>query len=79
MPLTTAAEPAAPPMVEYEVKWHQCPYRDYPAQVLYIEAASPTDAKAIAEDHVRRTYGITWFNVWPGEPARPRPAGRVMR
>ena len=64
-------------MQNYRVVWQQCPRVHHEKRVLFVDAGSADDAKAIARDHVERTYGIEWFTVWSAEEASARPAGRV--
>lgn len=64
-------------MKEYCVTWCQCPHAHHTNRILFVEAASADDAKAIAKDHVQRTYGITWFSVFNAFEPTPPPPGRV--
>lgn len=65
-------------MTEYRVEWQQCPYIRHDKNVLFVEANSAADAKAIVKDYVERKLGIEWFGI--GEPAqtKPVPPGKVL-
>ncbi len=65
-------------MDEYRVKWCQCPHVQHNTKVLFVKAASPDDAKAIARDHVERTTGIEWFSIQSVTPVQPVPEGTVI-
>jgi hypothetical protein len=72
-------------MTEYRVEWQDRSVRgglfDDPVwRVLFVEAATPGDAKAIATNHIERTHGINAaeFNIRGVAPAPHVPAGRVL-
>jgi hypothetical protein len=65
-------------MTEYRVKWCQCPTSQHSSRLLFVEAASPEDAKTIAKDHIERTFGISWLVIWEANETVPMPAGRVV-
>lgn len=65
-------------MPEYRVTWCQCPHVYHTKSVLFIEAASPEDAKKVARNHIERTFGIEWFSVFTADESTPPPAGRVL-
>jgi hypothetical protein len=64
-------------MREYRVLWQQCPHVHHDRHVMFVEAASEEDAKAIARNHVERHYGVEWFTIWSASETAPVPAGRV--
>lgn len=63
---------------EYRVQWHECPTAYNRPGVLYIEAASPDDARALALDHLERRHGIAAHIKFTVTEAPPKPAGRVL-
>jgi len=65
-------------MTEYRVVWCACPHVHNRRQVLFVEAETPDDAKAIARDHVERTHRIEWLTVFEAAPVQPVPSGRVL-
>ena len=65
-------------MPEYRVQWQQQPHIHHPIRLVFVEAASESDAREVARDHIERTYGINWFSVYPPKPTTPRPAGKVI-
>lgn len=66
------------PKKEYRIRWCQRPHVHFTMQVLFIEAASADDAKAIARDHIERKFGIESFSIFEAVESKPRPAGRVV-
>jgi hypothetical protein len=46
-------------MPEYRVEWRKKPFANHNANVLFVEAANPNDAKLIVIDHVEREHGIS--------------------
>jgi DNA-dependent RNA polymerase auxiliary subunit epsilon len=65
-------------MNEYRVKWCACPHVRNTTQVLFVEAGSPEDARAIARDHIERVHHVEWFTIFDATPVEPRPPGRVL-
>jgi hypothetical protein len=67
-------------MNRYRVVWCQCPTSYHDNKVLFVEAATPDNARNLVRDHVERTLGIEWFTV--GTPtlhsAVPESLGRVI-
>ncbi len=63
---------------EYRVKWAQCPHAYHPTQVLFVEAATPEDARKIARDHIERKFGIEWIKFFDVAIATTIPAGKVV-
>jgi hypothetical protein len=66
-------------MKEYRVKWCQCPHVQHTPGVMFIQAASPDDAKKIARDHIERTRGIEWLSIQEVTEAPPVPRGTVIQ
>jgi hypothetical protein len=64
-------------MTEFRVEWHQCPHVQHDRKVLFVEAETANDAKAIARDHIERRFGIEWFSIIQITNAVPVPAGKV--
>jgi hypothetical protein len=64
-------------MNEFRVVWQECPHIHHPRQVLFVQAASVEDARALARDHVERRFGIEWFTIHEVAPAPPTPEGKV--
>ena len=65
-------------MKEFRVIWQVQPYDFNPEQVLFVTAANEDDAKAIAQDHVERKFGIARFGVRSASIAKATPKGRVL-
>jgi hypothetical protein len=65
-------------MKEYRVKWTQVPTAYNPSHVVFIEAASPQDAEAIARDHIERTHGVGSWIVFEVSESVAVPAGKVI-
>lgn len=65
-------------MKEYRILWCQCPTNRNPWRVLFVEAATPDDARAIAKNHIERKYGIGWIKIDKITEAPVVPAGRVL-
>jgi hypothetical protein len=68
---------APPRLTEFRVVWQECPHNHHPKRVLFVEAASRDDAKALARDHVERRFGIEWFTIHEITTAPPMPSGKV--
>ena len=45
-------------MKEFKVSWTKYPTNYNSTHVLFIEAETPEDARAIAIDHIERRYGV---------------------
>ena len=65
-------------MIEFEIRWCQCPHVQHTHKVLFVEAKTPDDAREIARDHIKRTFAIDWFTIFTCQPAKPVPAGKVL-
>ena len=65
-------------MIEYRIQWCECPTNYHTSRVLYVEAATAIDARAIAVDHIERNYSIGWFTITSVDEVKPLPPGRVL-
>jgi hypothetical protein len=65
-------------MNEYRLEWCQCPHVQFSWRVMFVQAAGPEDACAVARDHIERRYGIEWFSIRNVTLAKPVPAGAVI-
>jgi hypothetical protein len=63
---------------EFRVVWHQCPHVSHTARVLFVEAQSKDDAKAVATDYINRKFGVEWFTFTSIEPYTRPTGGRVI-
>jgi hypothetical protein len=65
---------------EWRVRWCKTPTNYNPTQVLFVEAESKEDAKAIAKDHIERTHGLDAFSfvLYDAKEPDPVPKGRVI-
>lgn len=63
-------------MNEYRIQWTQCPTAYNDSHILFVEAANPADALAIARDHIERKFGVNWLKLEVGESPSV-PAGKV--
>ena len=65
-------------MNEYEIKWQETPFCDHQQKVLFVEAESEDDAKILAADHIKRTYGVARFAIRYVDMVTPLPKGKVL-
>ena len=62
-------------MKEYRVLWMK--RHSFVSQVVFVEAGSVEDARAIARDHIERTMGIAGFTISSINESKPAPRGKV--
>ena len=65
-------------MTEFRINWCQCPTIQHTSRVLFVEARDAEHAKALATDHIERTFGIGWFVFRSVEPYIRPTGGRVL-
>ena len=65
-------------MKEFRVEWAQCPTNHNPLRVVFVEAATEDDARAIVRDYIERKYGIGWYVIKKATVAVKPPAGRII-
>jgi hypothetical protein len=73
-------------MTEFRVIWNKYPTNHNNPKVLFVEAASKSDARAVAIDYIERRFAIPAYDVCIGRcfgddtgitEVEPLPAGTV--
>jgi hypothetical protein len=65
-------------MTEYRIKWCACPHVQHSPRLLFIEAETVEDAKAIARNHIERKFDVEWFTIQDVAETKPVPPGHVV-
>lgn len=65
-------------LIEYEVEWTQCPTAHNHPKVLFIEAQNEKDARVLAKDHIKRSFGIGRSVIDKVTETKEMPEGGVV-
>ena len=65
-------------LIEYEVEWTQCPTAYNRPRVLFIKAQNEDDARVLARDHIKRSFGIGQSVIDKVTETKKMPEGGVV-
>ena len=65
-------------LIEYEVVWTECPTAYNRPRVLFIESQNEEDARVLAKDHIKRSFGIGQSVIDKVTEAKKMPKGGVV-